>query len=144
MWRGSIHGISFQSLGWALWTKLLLWSFIKIRITQWCRNTFVRGDTRYSHFILIQHIYTFHKHRKTAKLSELQFTSSTNVPGFLFAVPGDSTGLLPDSFGWLWETDSCVDCLQPEVGTGMGGEVILVGQADNTQLFHLKDSTYTL
>jgi len=26
----------------------------------------------------------------------------------------------------------------------MGGEVILLGQADNTQLFHLKYSTYTL
>jgi len=30
------------------------------------------------------------------------------------------------------------------VGTGMGGDVILLGQADNTQLFHLTDSTYTL
>jgi len=54
---------------------------------------------QYSHFILIQHIYTFQKHRKTVKLSGVQFASSTNIPGFLFAVPGDSTGLLPDSFG---------------------------------------------
>jgi len=60
---------------------------------------FCQGDTQYSHFILIQHIYTFHKNIKTVKLPEVQFTSSINVPGFLFAVPGDSTGLLPDSFG---------------------------------------------
>jgi len=59
----------------------------------------VREDTQYSHFVLIQHIYTFQEHRKTVKLSEVQFTSSINVPEFLFAVPGDSTGLLPDSFG---------------------------------------------
>lgn len=64
------------------------------------------------------------------------FTNGINVPAFLFAVPGDSTGLWPESLGWLWDWDSYGKCLEPEVGTGIGGELILLLQTDNTHQQH--------
>jgi hypothetical protein len=54
------------------------------------------------HTVQSLYINTTHLHisetQKDSK-TELQFTSSINVPEFLFAVPGESTGLFPDSFG---------------------------------------------